>query len=102
MTDLLALSTKIIDEGITDEPTNRITHELSELSDDIAIVEAFSHSVLFRTDDGLVVFDTSGIPSGSRVVRAIRGILDQQHLRRVSRVAHSATSGQCRCKDREC
>ena len=36
MADLLALSTKIIDEGITDEPTNRITHELSELSDDIA------------------------------------------------------------------
>jgi alkyl sulfatase BDS1-like metallo-beta-lactamase superfamily hydrolase len=73
MADLLALSTKIIDEGITDEPTNRITHELSELSDDIAIVEAFSHSVLFRTEDGLVVFDTSGVPSGNRVVKAVRG-----------------------------
>jgi alkyl sulfatase BDS1-like metallo-beta-lactamase superfamily hydrolase len=73
MADLLALSTKIIDEGRADEPTNRITHELSEIDDDIAIVEAFSHSVVFRSDDGLVVFDTSGVPSGNRVVKAIRG-----------------------------
>ena len=73
MADLLALSTKIIEEGNTDEPINRITHELSELSDDIAIVEAFSHSVSFRTEDGLVVFDASGVPSGNRVVKAIRG-----------------------------
>ena len=73
MADLLALSTRILDEGLTDEPTNRITHELSELADDIAIVEAFSHSISFRTEDGLVVFDTSGVPSGDRVVKAIRG-----------------------------
>jgi alkyl sulfatase BDS1-like metallo-beta-lactamase superfamily hydrolase len=73
MADLLALSTRIIDEGRADEPTNRITHELSEIDDDIAIVEAFSHSVVFRSDDGLVVFDTSGVPSGNRVVKAIRG-----------------------------
>ena len=73
MADLLELSTRIIDSGIANEPTNRISHELSELGDQIAIVEAFSHSVLFRTDDGLVVFDTSGIPSGKRVVEAIRG-----------------------------
>ena len=73
MADLLALSSKIIDEGIADEPTNRITQELSELGDDISIVESFSHCVSFRTDDGLVVFDTSGAATGKRVVEAIRG-----------------------------
>ena len=73
MADLLALSSKIIDEGVAHEPINRITHELSEIDDDIAIVEAFSHSVLFRTEDGLVVLDTSGVASGNRVVEAIRG-----------------------------
>ena len=29
MTDLLALSTRIIEKGIADEPINRINHELS-------------------------------------------------------------------------
>jgi alkyl sulfatase BDS1-like metallo-beta-lactamase superfamily hydrolase len=37
------------------------------------MVEAFSHSILFKTDDGLVVFDTSGAQGGTRVVDAIRG-----------------------------
>jgi alkyl sulfatase BDS1-like metallo-beta-lactamase superfamily hydrolase len=73
MSDLLALSTEIIETGVADGPVNRINHELSEIGDRIAVVEAFSHSVLFQTDDGLVVFDTSGVPSGNRVVEAIRG-----------------------------
>lgn len=73
MSDLLALSTKIIDEGVANEPTNRINHTLSEIADGIAMVEAFSHSIVFRTGDGLVVFDTSGAASGNRVVSAIRG-----------------------------
>ncbi len=73
MADLLALSGEILETGRSEGPINRITHELSEISDDIAIVEAFSHSIVFRTDDGLVVFDTSGVPSGDRVVKAIRG-----------------------------
>lgn len=73
MADLLALSGEILETGHSEGPINRITHELSEISDEIAIVEAFSHSIVFRTDDGLVVFDTSGIPSGDRVVKAIRG-----------------------------
>jgi alkyl sulfatase BDS1-like metallo-beta-lactamase superfamily hydrolase len=73
MTDLIALSNRIIDEGVADVPINRINHELSEIGDQIAIVEAFSHSVVFRTEDGLLVFDTSGPASGDRVVRAIRG-----------------------------
>ena len=63
MADLIALSSKIIDAGYDDGsagPLNRINHELSVLDDNIAMVEAFSHAVCFRTDAGLAVFDTSG------------------------------------------
>jgi len=70
--DLLALSARIIDEGITDEPVNRITQELSELGDGTAMVESFSHAVLFATGEGLAVFDTSGALTGDRVVASIR------------------------------
>jgi len=73
MADLLALSSRIIDTGVATGPVNRITHELSEIAPGVAMVEAFSHSVLFATDDGLVVFDTSGAQGGARVVDAIRG-----------------------------
>ncbi len=73
MADLLALSSRIIDEGVAHGPVNRITHELSEIAPGVAMVEAFSHSVLFETDDGLVVFDTSGAQGGKLVVDAIRG-----------------------------
>jgi alkyl sulfatase BDS1-like metallo-beta-lactamase superfamily hydrolase len=75
MADLLAISTRVIDGGSAEGvgPLNRITHELSEIGDSIAMVEAFSHAVVFRTGDGLVVFDTSGAAGGQRVVDAIRG-----------------------------
>lgn len=73
MADLLALSADIIDNGADHGPINRINHKLSELDDRLAVVEAFSHSVLFDTDDGLVVFDTSGAEGGQPVVKAIRG-----------------------------
>jgi alkyl sulfatase BDS1-like metallo-beta-lactamase superfamily hydrolase len=78
MADLLKLSTDIIEQTNVDPdfipgPVNRINHELSELTGNIAMVEAFSHSIVFKTDDGLVVFDTSGDRGGSRVVDAIRG-----------------------------
>ncbi len=74
MADLLALSARFIDEG-GDAPgtTNRVTNELSVLADGVAVVESFSHSVLFDTDDGLVAFDTSGDRTGGKVVEAIRG-----------------------------
>lgn len=76
MSDLLSLSAAVID-GTRDAagigPLNRITHELSEISDRVAVVEAFSHSVVFRTDAGLAVFDTSSEMGGARVVEAIRG-----------------------------
>jgi alkyl sulfatase BDS1-like metallo-beta-lactamase superfamily hydrolase len=76
MADLLALSRSVIDEGkgaAETGPLNRINHELSEIGDGVAMVEAFSHSVVFRTDDGLVAFDTSNENGGEKAVKAIRG-----------------------------
>ena len=78
MADLIALSTRFIDSGVLDEAANRITHELSELGNGIAVVEAFSHSVLFETDEGLLAFDASGGMGGDRVVRAVRGWSDSR------------------------
>jgi alkyl sulfatase BDS1-like metallo-beta-lactamase superfamily hydrolase len=72
MGDLLELSSRIIDSGIADQPVNRVTNELSELSEDLAIVESFSHSVALRTSAGLVCFDASGAHTGEAVVRAMR------------------------------
>src|SRR3954471_1122263 len=72
MADLLALSTRIIDSGVVDEPVNRVTQELSEVGDGIAVVESFSHVVLFRTADGVVAFDTSGAMSGGACVESLR------------------------------
>src|SRR5687768_17095417 len=57
MADLLGISARIIDDGVLHEPVNRITQELSEVADGLAVVESFSHSVLFSTDEGLVAFD---------------------------------------------
>ncbi len=69
----LELSTKVLDSGVADEPVNRITNELSELADGLAIVESFSHSVVFDSGDGLMCFDASGAGSGKGVVESIRG-----------------------------
>lgn len=75
MANLLELSSRVIDQGdplAASGPLNRINHELSVISDDIAMVEAFSHAVVFRSSAGLVTFDTSGPASANRVVEAIR------------------------------
>ena len=75
MAELLKHSADVIDGKIgTDEvgPLNRINFQLTELADDVAMVEAFSHSILFRTGEGLVVFDTSNLQGSNRVVEAIR------------------------------
>ena len=74
--DLLALSARIIDSGATDQPVNRITQELSEVGDGIAVIESFSHCVLLTTPDGLVAFDASSPLTGSRVVESLRGWSD--------------------------
>lgn len=75
MADLLRLSTEIIDQGIDHGrhgPVNRITQELSELADDLAVIESFSHVVCVRTAEGLVLFDTSGKFTGGEVVQSLR------------------------------
>ncbi len=73
MTDLLALSARIIDEGRADGPesANPMTGELRELTDGIAMVEAFSHVIAFRTEAGLAVFDTSSEQFAPRVIAAL-------------------------------
>ncbi len=73
MADLLALSDRIIDSGDLVEPWNRMTTEFSELNDDIGMIEAFSHVITIRTDDGLVLFDTSTDGFGPACVKSLRG-----------------------------
>ena len=73
MAELLDISSHVIDSGHTDQPVNRVTNELSELGDGLAIVESFSHCVAMHTEDGIVAFDSSGVATGEAVVRALRG-----------------------------
>ena len=73
MADLLALSSEIIDNGLTDRPFNRTSNELSEIGDGLAVVESFSHSVVLDTGAGLVAFDASHAQTGAKVVAAIKG-----------------------------
>ncbi len=75
MADLLKMSADLIDGSVDMReagPINRINHQLSELSSDVAVVEAFSHSIVFKTDDGLVTFDTSNEHGGTKCVHAIQ------------------------------
>ena len=75
MADLLSLSADVIDGRIELEragPLNRINHQLSEINQHVAVVEAFSHCVVFKTDAGLVSFDASNEHGGHRCVEAIR------------------------------
>ncbi len=71
MADLLTLSSRIIDSGVADEPTNRVTNQLSELANDLAIVESFSHVVVWNSGDGLICFDTSSASTAPAIVEAI-------------------------------
>ncbi len=82
MADLLDLSARIIDSGVADVPVNRVTQELSELRDNLAIVESFSHCAVLDTGDGLVAFDASAGNTGRAVVEQIRRwrIHDVSHL----------------------
>lgn len=63
-------------EGAPSGPTNRVTGQLSDLGDGVSLVEAFSHVVTFRTDDGLVLFDTSSTFMGDAVTRSLRAWAD--------------------------
>jgi alkyl sulfatase BDS1-like metallo-beta-lactamase superfamily hydrolase len=70
--DLVEISSRIIDSGVVDQPVNRVTNELSELADDLAIVESFSHCVAFDSGDGVVCFDSSGVHTGEAVFAALK------------------------------
>ena len=59
MADLLALSERLINEGDTETPSNRPTGELSEISDEVAVIEAFSHVVVLKSAGVLGLVDTS-------------------------------------------
>ena len=63
--DPVELSTRIIDSGVLDEPTNRVSNELTEVADGVSVVESFSHMVTFATDDGLV----ASMPAAFRAAR---------------------------------
>ena len=73
MDDLLELSAAIIESGDLDKPFNRITQELTEVADGLAVVESFSHSVVVDSGDGLLAFDASHANTGAAVVDAIKG-----------------------------
>ncbi|MGA1087271.1 MAG: alkyl sulfatase dimerization domain-containing protein, partial [Ilumatobacteraceae bacterium] len=68
----IELSTRVIDSGVVDERLNRVDGDLWELTDNVAMVESFSHCVTVNTGDGLMCFDASGTQSGTKVVEAIR------------------------------
>ena len=74
MADLLALSSRIIDAGVYEGPgsVNRVTTELSEVADGIAVVEAFSHVVAFRTSAGLALFDASLEVFADGILKSLR------------------------------
>lgn len=71
MANLIELSTRIIDSGRADESVNRTTNDLSEVADNLAMVESFSHSVVWDSGEGLVAFDASHFNTGEQVVEAI-------------------------------
>lgn len=68
----IALSNQVLDSGVVDQPLNRVTNELSELADGLAVIESFSHCAVWDSGDGLVCFDTSGAGSGRDVVASLR------------------------------
>jgi len=71
--DPIELSSRLIDTGVADEQVVRVNNALSEIDDNVAVIEAFSNMVTFGTDDGLVCFDASGPFSGTAVVDSLRG-----------------------------
>ena len=71
MADLISLSTQIVDEGAPIFPV-RVNQELSEIADGVAVVESFSNAIALRTEDGLIVSDTSGARTGEEVVQRLR------------------------------
>ncbi len=70
--ELLEFANKTIDTEELLGPVNRVTHQLTEVADNLAVVESFSHVWAVATGEGLVLFDASGAASGARVVESLR------------------------------
>src|SRR4051794_17761472 len=72
MSPILEQSAAMIDSGTLIETPQRITNELSELTDDVSIIESYSNVVTLRTAEGLVLFDTSGKATATEVLSSLR------------------------------
>ncbi len=73
MSDLLKLSSKLVDEGgVAPRFGEMMSGKLSEVAPGVAMIEAFSHVVCFDTGDGLVLFDTSLEQFGPAIVTSLR------------------------------
>lgn len=70
--ELLEFANRTIDTEEVLGPVNRVTHELTEVADNLAVVESFSHVWAVATGEGLVLFDASGGPAGPSVVESLR------------------------------
>ncbi|WP_422005498.1 MBL fold metallo-hydrolase [Pyruvatibacter mobilis] len=79
MADILARAAHYIDNGVYEGAglINRPTTELSEVGDGVALIEAFSHVVAFRSGDGLVLFDTSLEAFAGGVLTSLRRWTDE-------------------------
>jgi len=71
VSDLIQLSTQVIDEGAPIFPV-RVNGELSELGDGLVVIESFSNVIALVTDEGLVLSDTSGAKTGVAVEKRLR------------------------------
>jgi alkyl sulfatase BDS1-like metallo-beta-lactamase superfamily hydrolase len=82
MADLLAMSAQVIDNNETPERQgalgiNRVTGELSQITDDIAFIESFCHIPVFKTDDGLVLVDTSSEHMAPKCLESLKNWTDE-------------------------
>lgn len=68
----LELSTRVIDGGSAEEPTNRVSNQFTEIAPGLGVVESFSHMWALQTDDGLACWDASGKASGPAVMEGLR------------------------------
>jgi len=84
--ELIDLSSAIVDAwstpggpppGSPEGPTNRVTNELTEIDDGVGFVESFSNVVAFRTDEGLVLFDSSSVFTGRGCTASLRAWTDE-------------------------
>ena len=88
---------RVIDSGEAEPPHNRVTHQLSAVEDDVAVVESFSHCWVVDTDEGLVCWDASGVQSGPAVLAALRGWTDRPVHSLVYTHGHVAHVGGSGC-----